>query len=90
MLTEEDEKIILKNTLHEMLNTVKVCGSISAGIIAYLGIVIGVAKVFGGDFQDALMIGFVTLLGLFCVLAWFVYEYGAAEEKYKRGKTLRG
>lgn len=90
MLTEEDEKIILKNTLHEMLTTVKVCGGITAGIIAYLGIVIGVTKVFGGDFQDGLVIGFITLLGLFCALVWFMYEYGAAEEKYKRGKTLRG
>ncbi len=90
MLTEEDEKIILKNTLYEMLSTVKVCGGIAAGIIAFLGVIIGITEVFGGNFQDGLMIGFVTLLGLFFAFAWFVYEYGAAEEKYKKGKTLRG
>ena len=90
MLTEEDEKIILKNTLHEMLTTAKVWGGISAGIIAYLGIVIGVTEVFGGDFQDGLMIGFLTLLGLISAFAWFMHEYGEAEEKYKRSKMLRG
>ena len=90
MLTEEDEKIILKNTLHEMLTTIKVWGGITVGIVAYLGIVVGITEVFGGSFQDGLLIGFLTLLGLISVFAWFMHEYGAAEEKYKRGKMLRG